>query len=690
MRRSSAAFLSSSRSRSLCLLAGFVLGLAACGGATHAPPLPVPPEALLVPGQRPASESPAETPAPDTPASQAATQDLTLTQLLDVHRAKSARALDGTNFLFLSDGPGTAQIFSSSTSPGATPQQISSFPDRVWDLRIAPSGQAAVFLKDQGGDENDQILWLDLASDKTKSTTSALTDSPKVKHTLPAFDDTGKRLAFTSNGRNGKDMDLYVETLPAKAGEFGKKPLLELSGSFVVAEFSGDRIVVVETRSAFDSDIWFVDAKTKTKKLLTKHKGEERWIAPKFSRDGKVLYVLTDHGREYLSVVAIDIATGKTKQVLALDHDVRTLSMPIYASPKAAAGEAEDILLGVVNADGIESLHVVALDGDRKTISDQVANVSGAISSVDLSPRGDVAFVAVERPDLPSEIFRVDIGTGKADRVTKSYHAGIDESKLVSAELISMKSSDGKNLSFFYYQNPPKEGERRPVVLWIHGGPEGQAQPTFIPTVQYLVSAGYAVAAPNVRGSTGYGKSFSHLDDIEKREDSVRDLSEIGKHLAARKDVDKARIALVGGSYGGYMVLAGLTLYPEQWAAGVDIVGIANFRTFLEQTSPYRRALREAEYGSLAKDGALLDRVSPIHKVERINVPLMVIHGTRDPRVPIGEAKQIAEALKKRGLPCELLTFEDEGHGVAKRKNQLIAYPAMVEFLNKHVKGKTP
>jgi dipeptidyl aminopeptidase/acylaminoacyl peptidase len=179
-----------------------------------------------------------------------------------------------------------------------------------------------------------------------------------------------------------------------------------------------------------------------------------------------------------------------------------------------------------------------------------------------------------------------------------------------------------------------------------------------------------------------------HLDDKELREDSVRDLHELGKFLAQRPDVDPKRIALLGGSYGGYMVLAGMTLYPEQWAAGVDIVGIAGFRTFLEQTAPYRRALREAEYGSLEKDGALLDRLSPLRRVDRIRAPLMVIHGTRDPRVPIGEARQIAEALQKRSQPVELMTFDDEGHGLAKRKNRLVAYPAMLSFLDKHVKGQ--
>lgn len=679
------------RSRSSLRLVGtLLLGLAGCAGAAPPSPIPVPKEALTVPVQVAPIEEPAPAEAPAAP------PELSLAQLLDVHRAMGARAIDSASFLYLSDAPGTAQIFASQapSDPSAAlpaPVQITSFPDRVSGLRIAPGGAGAVFLKDQGGDENDQIHWLDInPSDKAKSTTTALTDAPKIKHTLPAFDDAGKRIAFTSNARNGKDMDLYVEALPAKKGDFGKKPLVELSGSFSVAEFSGDRVVVVEARSSFDNDLWLVDAKSKTKKLLTKHTGDERWAAPRFSRDGKALFALTDRGHELLSLVAIDIASGKVTTVLALDHDVQDLDLPAYASAKAGAGEAEDVAVATVNVDGVEEVHVITLDRARKVVSNKKADVSGVVSSLDVSPKGDAAFLTLERPDLPNEIFRVDVATAKGQRVTKSHHAGIDESKLVGAELVTMKSFDGLSISYFLYQKPATAGEKRPVVVSVHGGPEGQAQTTWSPVVQYLVSAGYAVATPNVRGSTGYGKSFAHLDDVAKREDSVRDLAEVGKALAARSDVDPARIALLGGSYGGYMVLAGLTLYPDQWAAGVDIVGISNFRTFLEQTAPYRRALREAEYGSLAKDGAFLDRVSPIHKVDKIKVPLMVIHGTRDPRVPVGEAKQIAEALKKRGLPVELLTFEDEGHGIAKRKNRLVAYPAMVDFLDKHVKGKAP
>ena len=663
-------------------------GLASCASPEPPKPVPVPPAALVPPTFGP---SPEATPAP--PAESAPSSGITLEQLLDVHRATAPRALGREKFLFLSDAPGTMQIFSASldAAPKAEPQapvQLTKFPDRVSDLRVAPGGAGAVFLKDKGGDENDQIHWLDLAAGDKPEATQTLTDAPKVKHTLPVFDDAGKRFAFTSNARNGKDMDLYVEALPAKKDTFGKKPIAELSGSHAVADFDGDHVVVVEVRSGFDQDLWLVDVKTGTKKLLTKHKGDERWGSPRFTRDGKSLLVLTDRGREFLSLVALDVATGKITPIFEPDHDVQDVTVPAYTSAKAEASQPEDIVALTVNVRGVEEVHVVTLDAKRKVVSKKKADLGGVVTSLSLAPAGDAAFVGLERPNLPTEVYRVDVATAAVTRATKSHHAGIDTSKLVPPELVTMKTSDGRAVSFFYYQMAPAAGEKRPVVISVHGGPEGQAQPTFSPLVQSLVLAGYAVATPNVRGSTGYGKSFSHLDDKEKREDSVRDLSEVGKFIAARPDVDPTRIALMGGSYGGYMVLAGLTLYPEQWAAGIDIVGIANFRTFLEQTAPYRRALREAEYGSLAKDGAFLDRVSPIHKVDRIKAPLMVVHGTRDPRVPIGEARQIAEAVKKRGLPVELMTFEDEGHGIAKRKNRLVAFPAMIQFLDKHVKAK--
>lgn len=652
-------------------LALVALSLLACSGAPKAPPCTDCP--AWTPGPIPRPSAPASASASSPVAVAEHKPIYSIEQLLKIRRSNAPRALSETEFVYLYDAPGTAQIFRAG-------KQLTSFSDRVSSLRVSPDGKSLVFLKDQGGDENDQLHHLDLATGEAK----ALTSDPKIKHTLPCFDPAGKRVAYTSNARNGKDMDLYVDAWAASSK--GKpKPLVELAGSHAVTDFQGERVLVIEARSNVDQDLWIVDAKSKAKKLLTKHGGDERWEGARFSRDGKVVYALTDSGREFMGLVAIDVATLKRTEVLVEEHDLVGLAMPRWQAPPKK-GEVEDVALVGVNVDGIERVAVLELDKARKIARRVDPKISGVIHTMDLAPSGKAAFVSVEGSTHPAEVYRLDLQKGEAARVTESDHAGVEEDKLVDAKLATFKSFDGRPISYFTWA--PEGATSMPVVVEVHGGPEAQAQPWFSGVRQYLALAGYMVVAPNVRGSLGYGKSFAHLDDKDKREDSVRDLAELGKTLSLRPDVDPRRIALYGGSYGGYMVLAGLTLYPDLWAAGVDVVGIANFKTFLEQTAPYRRALREAEYGSLEKDAPLLEKISPIHKVDKIKAPLMVIHGTNDPRVPVGEAKQIATALEKRGVPVKLLIYPDEGHGLSKLKNRLEAYPAMVEFLDQHVKGK--
>jgi dipeptidyl aminopeptidase/acylaminoacyl peptidase len=226
---------------------------------------------------------------------------------------------------------------------------------------------------------------------------------------------------------------------------------------------------------------------------------------------------------------------------------------------------------------------------------------------------------------------------------------------------------------------------KTPAIVDIHGGPESQRRPSFSAVTQYFLDRGFAVLEPNVRGSTGYGKTYTHLDDVEKRMDSVADIEAGVEWLHEHPAIDPARIAAMGGSYGGFMVLAALTEYPDLWAAGVDIVGIADFTTFLENTGSWRRALREAEYGSLDRDREFLESISPLNSVEKIEAPLFVLHGENDPRVPVGEARQVAEKAAKTGVPVETLIFDDEGHGFTKLENRIEAYTRIADFLAKHV-----
>jgi dipeptidyl aminopeptidase/acylaminoacyl peptidase len=688
-------------------LASVVSLAVACSGKPQPPPC----DPVKAPWSASAIATPYASNAPSASTSAsvappvAAKSPFTFEQMLNVKRSLSPAALSGSDFLYLYDESGTAQVWVRRGAGAA--KALTSFPDRIGGVRAAPDGKHAVFMKDQGGDENFQLHLLALDG-KDEGAILALTATPKIKHTLAVFDDKGEHVAFTANARNGKDMDLHVLAVPKPGTDVKpsdkEKELVALTGSWTVEDWRGDSILLTEERSSFDQDLWIVNAKTKQKKLLTKHTGDERWYAGRFSRDGKSVFALTDAGREFVGIAVIDVASNKHTPLVEVDHDVVAFATPRwnapYAGPKpgdkstaAVAPPPYDVVVYDVNLDGVEQVAIATFDAKHaQTGKQDVPEAHGVISAIDVDPSGTAAYVALEDATRPPEIWRLPIGpslagTGaSASAVTSSDHAGVDPSQLVPATLEHFTTFDGKSISYFLYEKPSgNPSAKQPCVVVVHGGPEAQAQPNFSALIEYLALSGYAVALPNVRGSTGYGKSFSHLDDKDKRLDSVKDLSELGKALGARPEIDGSRIALFGGSYGGFMVLAGLAFYPKQWAAGVDIVGIANFKTFLEQTAPYRRALREAEYGSLEKDAAMLDAISPIHKVDQIVAPLMVIHGTNDPRVPVGEAKQIAEALKKKGVPVELMIFDDEGHGLAKLKNRLVAYPAAVKFLDGHM-----
>ncbi|MTV25133.1 S9 family peptidase [Nitriliruptoraceae bacterium ZYF776] len=283
---------------------------------------------------------------------------------------------------------------------------------------------------------------------------------------------------------------------------------------------------------------------------------------------------------------------------------------------------------------------------------------------------------------VPGDGWVYDTVAGELTRLTVSP-CEVDPSSFVEPELIAFPSFDGLEVPAFVFR-PRERADARPapVVVVIHGGPESQYRPSFAGLTQYLVAQGFAVVAPNVRGSTGYGKRYQHLDDVEKRLDSVADLAALHDWLATQDDLDEGRAALYGGSYGGYMVLAGLGMQPERWAAGVDVVGMSNLVTFLENTAPWRRAFREREYGSLEHDREVLEAASPINRVEAMRAPLLIIHGANDPRVPLSEAEQIHEVLTDRGVRCDLLVYEDEGHGLAKLTNRIDAYPKVAAFLH--------
>jgi len=302
----------------------------------------------------------------------------------------------------------------------------------------------------------------------------------------------------------------------------------------------------------------------------------------------------------------------------------------------------------------------------------------GVAEALTFSPDGKRLAYVFSSALVAGDVWMCDTDTGESERLTVSP-SGVLPEELVEPELHRFDSFDGESVPVFLYR--PSGSGTAPVVIMIHGGPESQLRPIFSPLAQYFATNGYAVAAPNVRGSTGYGKRYEHLDDVRKRLDSVRDLVSLHDWLATVPGVDASRTVLYGGSYGGYMVLAGLAFHPDRWAAGIEIVGISSLVTFLENTAIWRRAVREREYGSLEHDREFLVEASPLTRVDEIRAPLFIIHGANDPRVPVGEARQIHRSLTERGVPCELLVYDDEGHGLKKLRNRLDAYPRAVAFL---------
>jgi dipeptidyl aminopeptidase/acylaminoacyl peptidase len=391
-----------------------------------------------------------------------------------------------------------------------------------------------------------------------------------------------------------------------------------------------------------------------------------------------LLVVSSNVGRDVRALVAVDLAAGTTTVLREGPHDLDGVvsgdgSTLLVVENVEEATRAELLRLEPTD-DGLRLEPVAALPLPDE---DSVIAFSHVLPDPVVAFDGEAVTFSVSSPAIPGDVWRYDVGTARLVRLTESPGA---PAAAVRPERHLVESFDGLEVPVLLYR-PVATSAQPPVVVVVHGGPEGQSQRLFSPIVQALAASGYAVAVPNVRGSVGYGKRYYGLDDTVRRLDSVADLAAIADWFPTA-GLDPHRAALWGGSYGGYMVLAGCAFQPERWAAGVDIVGISDLVTFLENTSDYRRAAREREYGSLATDREFLASASPLRRVEAIRAPLFVIHGANDPRVPLSEAEQLVASLRSRDVPCELLVYADEGHGLARLANRLDAYPRAIAFLD--------
>jgi dipeptidyl aminopeptidase/acylaminoacyl peptidase len=459
--------------------------------------------------------------------------------------------------------------------------------------------------------------------------------------------------------------------------------VLQGDGSYYAGAFSPDgrSLLVQEGGSSWDHAVFVVDLESGETRRLTPALPTARYQALVWSADGRMVYCVSDADRDFLGVAVLDVETGARSWVVEADWDVDDIAL----SPDGRRLAYE------VNVDGYSEIRV----RDLETASESVVPIPAGQAyewqrwspTLSWSPDGSELAFTFSASDRPASIQVVSPGGDPPRRVTDAWSAGLVLDDLAAADLAHYPTFDGRSIPAFVYRPHGHRADgTAPALFYVHGGPELQSRTMYNGVIQYFVHRGFVVIAPNVRGSLGYGRAFVHLDDVERRPDAVRDLAEAARWAASTGLAHPDRLAVMGASYGGYMVLASLTEYPELWAAGVDIVGIANFVSFLENTGPWRRHHREVEYGSLARDRALLTELSPLHRADRIVAPLMVIHGANDPRVPIREAEQIVETLRGRGRPVEYLRFEDEGHGLVKLRNRLIAYPTIARFLEEHLR----
>jgi dipeptidyl aminopeptidase/acylaminoacyl peptidase len=594
-----------------------------------------------------------------------------LERYLNVRSAYGASiSADGT-LSFLLDTTGVGQVWTLS-EPRGWPEQRTFFDEPVGFVDYAPQRDELVFGMDEGGTERAQLYRLDGENRITN-----LTAHPDAKHRWGGWRHDGEAFAFASNRRNEAVFDVYVQRRDVTGTDADL--LHEGDGWLTVGGWSPDdsHLVVSEAHSSFDQDLYVLDVERGDLTHLTPHEGTVRYLSASWGPDGESLYLVTDQDSDLLYLARLD-----------LDGTLE----PVREDPQwNIDGVALDQSTGRIafsrNVDGYNELTVGELAGPTTIDPFPTPDLPGGLAGgVAWGPDADRFAVSVTGRTLNTNVFVVETETGAAERWTAASTAGIPRETFVEPEVVRFESFDGREIpALFSLPRDASEDGDTPVVVDIHGGPESQRRPSFAGLTQYFLSRGYAVFEPNVRGSTGYGKAYTHLDDVEKRMDAVRDLRAGVDWLHAHPAVDEDRVVAMGGSYGGFMVLAALTEYPDLWAAGVDVVGIANFVTFLENTGEWRRELREAEYGSLEDDREFLESISPLNNADRITAPLFVLHGANDPRVPVGEAEQIAAEVESHGVPVERLIFENEGHGISKRENRIEAYSRVVEFLDEHV-----
>ncbi len=555
--------------------------------------------------------------------------------------------------------------------PGGARTQLTFFPERIFGGGFPPArADYFLFVKDVGGGEWFQIFRYDFGS----GAITLLTDG-KSRNMPGAWSRKGDSLVYASTKRNGKDYDFYIMD-PTNPDGGRILAQLDKGEAWGTLDWSpdGKTILAQEEVSINESYLWLFDAATGAKTLLTeKGTGQVAYSGGKFSADGKSIYTTTDNASEFMRLAVIDLRTRKHSYLTShINWDVSTFDLCKDGTKLAY----------VTNEDGVGVLHVM----ETGTHTDlpmpelpfgQVSNIQWHEDNIHLG-------FNLSSARSTADVYSLNMVSGQIERWTQSETGGLNTDNFSQPELVKWQTFDGKMISGFLYMPASKFQGKRPVIVDIHGGPEGQFQPGFLGRYNYYLNEmGNAIVFPNIRGSSGYGKSFLKLDNGFLREGSYRDLEALLDWIKQQPGLDGDRILVTGGSYGGHATLAVASMYADKIRCAVDIVGMSNLVTFLERTEPYRRDLRRVEYGDERdpKMRAFLQKIAPLNNAAKIAKPLFVIQGKNDPRVPASESEQIVATLKGRQTPVWYLMAKDEGHGFGKKSNADFEFYATIMFM---------
>ncbi len=580
---------------------------------------------------------------------------------------------DGSRLAFVSNLTGQPQAWTVPLA-GGFPELVTPFEDPVGQVRWSPAGALLALTVAPGGGMNEQV-WV-ARPDGTGL--RLLTAGGRETNRLSGFTRDASRLLVASNERSAATIDAYL--LDPLTGEPSART--NAPGSHAYTDVSCDGRFALLSRMAQrgDNDLLLVDLETGAELLLTPHERPASFGGGAFAPDGKTIWLSSNAGRDLAAFARIRLAPngrpGPVEVVASRDDAELSLFEVDDAGLTAAL---------VWNVAGRSELAFVDLASGRTRPGPALP--AEVVSSIVYSPDGTRLALVLSGSTAPMDVWLLDRAKGTLRQLTRSPHAGVDLASLVKPKLVRFPARDGLPLTAWLYR-PAGAADAGPLVLSFHGGPEGQERPSFRADYQALVSRGISVLAPNVRGSSGFGKRFVNLDNGALRKGAVEDIAACVDYAVSSGFADPNRIGITGGSYGGYMTMAGLASYPELFAAGANLFGIVNFATFFRNTEPWMAAISKTEYGDPETQDALLRELSPIHRLGRVKAPTLVLHGANDTNCPVIEAEQVVDSLKERGIPVKYVLFPDEGHGWRKTPNRVRSTVEITRWFAKYLKGE--